>query len=247
MFWDFWRKNQEFLASDSIENHPPTTTQSTWYTPYAAANVPTTTPKRTEKVWYLKIENWKYKSTLFNQHTPKINLCEFCASLFTSQPGIKEGTPPPHQHHHSRWNSVVQCYMPIVYAISKEKEHLTQYLSFLHLFYWFLHIFVRDLRPSVPAIPQSAGIDVVKYENSKIITSPAQISFNTYRNTIEWRGLRKKCQKTSFLAILPLVLVIENHGKRAILVSQDPQLVPICLRANLIQLLSSAITHCMAW
>ena len=48
--WDIWRKNQEFLASDSIENHPPTTTQSTWYTPYAAANVPTTTPKRTEKV-----------------------------------------------------------------------------------------------------------------------------------------------------------------------------------------------------
>ena len=139
-FWDIWRKKQDFLASDSIENHPPTTTQSTWYTPYAAANVPTTTPKRTEKVWYLKIENWKYKSTLFNQHTPKINLCEFCASLFTSQPGIKEGTPPPHQHHHSRWNSVVQCYMPIVYAISKEKEHLTQYLSFLHLFYWFLHI-----------------------------------------------------------------------------------------------------------
>ena len=88
---------------------------------------------------------------------------------------------------------------------------------------------MRDLRPSVPTIPQSAGIDVVKYEISKIITSPAQISFNTYRNTIERRGLRKKCQKTSFLAILPLVLVIENHGKRAILVSQDPQLVPICL------------------
>ena len=89
---------------------------------------------------------------------------------------------------------------------------------------------MRDLRPSVPTIPQSAGIDVVKYEISKIITSPAQISFNTYRNTIERRGLRKKCQKTSFLAILPLVLVIENHGKRAKLVSQDLQLVPICLK-----------------
>ena len=49
-FCDIWRKKQDFLASDSIENHPPTTTQSTWYTPYAAANVPTTTPKRTEKV-----------------------------------------------------------------------------------------------------------------------------------------------------------------------------------------------------
>ena len=120
-FWDIWRKNQDFLASDSIENHPPTTTQSTWYTPYAAANVPTTQPKRTEKVWYLKIENWKYKSTLFHQHTPRKVSYEFRTSLFTSQPGIKEGTPPPHQHHHSRWNSVVQCYMPIVYAISKEK------------------------------------------------------------------------------------------------------------------------------
>ena len=104
---------------------------------------------------------------------------------------------------------------------------------------------MRDLRPSVPAIPQSAGIDVVKYENSKIITSPAQISFNTYRNTIEWRGLRKKCQKTSFLAILPLVLVIENHGKRAILVSQDLPLVAICLCVVFLTL-ASRIQHLAA-